>query len=222
MHIADLDLGILGANGIVAGGAPMAMGAAFASKYKGDGTVCVLFCGDGATNEGAWHEAMNFAGLYQLPLITVVENNHWGEFSRQEAQAPITELYVRAQSYAMPGVRVDGQDALAVHAAAREAIDRARSGGGPSLIECDTYRFYNHIGKSEIDPRPKDEVAHWRSRDPVEILRAVLVQRAITSDEGAERIVEEVRHEIEDAIAYAEASPMPDVSDLLKDVYTVS
>jgi pyruvate dehydrogenase E1 component alpha subunit len=165
---------------------------------------------------------MNFAGLYQLPLITVVENNHWGEFSRQEAQAPITELYVRAQSYAMPGVRVDGQDALAVHAAAREAIDRARSGGGPSLIECDTYRFYNHIGKSEIDPRPKDEVAHWRSRDPVEILRAVLVQRAITSDEGAERIVEEVRHEIEDAIAYAEASPMPDVSDLLKDVYTVS
>ncbi len=133
MHIADLDLGILGANGIVAGGAPMAMGAAFASKYKGDGTVCVLFCGDGATNEGAWHEAMNFAGLYQLPLVTVIENNHWGEFSRQEAQAPIAELYVRAQSYGMPGVRVDGQDVLAVNAAAREAIDRARSGGGPSI-----------------------------------------------------------------------------------------
>jgi pyruvate dehydrogenase E1 component alpha subunit len=222
MHIADLDLGILGANGIVAGGAPMAMGAAFASKYKNDGTVCVLFCGDGATNEGAWHESMNFAGLYELPLITIVENNHWGEFSRQEAQAPIQELYVRAQAYGMPGVHVDGQDILAVNAAAREAIDRARSGGGPSLIECDTYRFYNHIGKSEIDPRPKEEVAHWRSRDPIEIMRAVLVQRAIATDGAADRIVEDVRREIEEAIAYAESSPMPDASDLLKDVYTVA
>ena len=122
----------------------------------------------------------------------------------------------------MPGVRVDGQDVLAVNAAAREAIDRARNGGGPGMIECDTYRFYNHIGKSEIDPRPKDEVAHWRARDPIEILRAALVQRAIVSNESAERIVEEVRHEIEDAIAYAEASPMPEASDLLKDVYTVA
>ena len=222
MHIADLDLGILGANGIVAGGAPMAMGAAFASKYKSDGTVSVLFCGDGATNEGAWHESMNFAGLYELPLITIVENNHWGEFSRQEAQAPIQELYVRAASYGMPGVRVDGQDGVAIREAAREAIDRARNGGGPSLIECDTYRFYNHIGKSEIDPRPKEEVAHWRARDPIEIMRAVLVQRAIATDGATERIVEEVRKEIEEAIAYAEASPMPEAFDLLKDVYTVA
>jgi len=221
MHIADLDLGILGANGIVAGGAPMAMGAAFASKYKKDGTVCVLFCGDGATNEGAWHEALNFAGLYKLPLITVVENNHWGEWSRQEAQAPITELYIRAQSYGMPGVRVDGQDVLAVHEAAHDAIERARGGGGPSLIECDTYRFHDHIGRAERENRPREEVAYWRSRDPIDIFRAKLAERAVLTNEGAERIVEEVRREIEEAIAYAEASPYPDPADLLKDVYTV-
>jgi pyruvate dehydrogenase E1 component alpha subunit len=221
MHIADLDLGILGANGIVAGGAPMAMGAAFASKYRKDGTVCVLFCGDGATNEGAWHESMNFAGLYGLPLITIVENNHWGEWTRQENQAPITELYVRGASYAMPAVHVDGQDVLAVNEAAREAIDRARNGGGPSLIEADTYRFHDHIGRAERENRPKEEVDRWRARDPIEIMRAMLVEKAITTNDSSERIVEEVRREIEEAIEFAEASPQPDPSELLTDVYTV-
>ena len=221
MHIADLDLGILGANGIVAGGAPIAMGAAFAAKYKRDGSVCVLFCGDGATNEGAWHEAMNFAGLYRLPLVTVVENNHWGEFSRQEAQAPISELYVRAASYGMPGVRVDGQDALAVYEAAREAVERAREGGGPGLIECDTYRFYSHIGKVESDGRPKEELDYWRARDPLGIFRAMLAERSILTAESAERVVEEVRREIDEAVKFAEESPFPDpATDLLKDVYT--
>jgi TPP-dependent pyruvate/acetoin dehydrogenase alpha subunit len=221
MHIADLDLGILGANGIVAGGAPMAMGAAFASKYRKDGTVCVLFCGDGATNEGAWHESMNFAGLYGLPLITVVENNHWGEWTRQEKQAPITELYVRAQSYAMPAVHVDGQDVLAINEAARDAVDRARNGGGPSLIEADTYRFHDHIGRAERENRPKEEVERWRARDPIEIMRAVLIEKAITTGESSERIVEEVRREIEEAIEFAENSPLPDPASLLTDVYTV-
>ena len=221
MHIADLDLGILGANGIVAGGAPIAMGAAFAAKYKRDGSVCVLFCGDGATNEGAWHEAMNFAGLYRLPLVTVVENNHWGEFSRQEAQAPISELYVRAASYGMPGVRVDGQDALAVYEAAREAVERAREGGGPGLVECDTYRFYSHIGKVESDGRPKEELDYWRARDPLGIFRAMLAERSILTAESAERVVEEVRREIDEAVKFAEESPFPDpATDLLKDVYT--
>ena len=220
MHIADLDLGILGANGIVAGGAPIAMGAAFASKYKRDGTVCVLFCGDGATNEGAWHEAMNFAGLYKLPLVCVVENNHWGEWSRQEKQGAISRLSERAASYGMPGVTVDGQDVLAVYEAAKDAIDRARDGGGPSLIEADTYRFHDHIGRAEREIRPKEEVAYWRGRDPIDIFRAKLAEQGILTAEGAERVVEEVRREIEEAIAFAEASPFPDAADLLKDVYT--
>ncbi len=219
MHIADVDLGILGANGIVGGGAPIAMGAAFAAKYRRDDRVSILFCGDGSTNEGAWHEAMNFAGLYGLPFIVMIETNHWGEYSRQEAQGAITRLADRAASYGMPGVTVDGQDILAVHAAAREAIDRARAGGGPTMIEADTYRFYNHIGKAENDPRPRDEVARGRSRDPIQIFREALDGGGILTIEGSQRVIEEVKREIEEAVAYAEASPHPDAADLLKDVY---
>jgi pyruvate dehydrogenase E1 component alpha subunit len=221
MHIADLDLGILGANGIVAGSVPIAMGAAFASKYKKDGTVCVCFCGDGATNEGAWHEAMNFAGLYKLPLITIIENNHWGEFTPQEKQAPITELYIRAASYGMPGVHVDGMDAQAVYEAALDAVERARNGGGPTIVECDTYRFHNHMGVIDKDPRDANEIARWMARDPIDILRKALEDKKLLTAEGSERIVEEIRREIEEAVAFAEASPFPDpATDLLKDVFT--
>ena len=220
MHIADLDLGILGANGIVGGGPPIAMGAAFAAKYRGEGSVCVCFCGDGATNEGSWHEALNFAGLYRLPAVFVIENNHWGEFTRQENQAPITRLSDRAASYGIPGATIDGQDVLIVYEAAKDAIDRARSGGGPTLIEADTYRFYNHTGRGERDPRPKDELERWRLRDPIDLFKRVLEDRALLSNESSQRIVEEVRREIEEAIQFAEASPYPDPADLLQDVYT--
>ena len=199
-----------------------AMGAAFASKYKNDGTVAVCFCGDGATNEGAWHEAMNFAGLYKLPLITVIENNHWGEFTRQEKQAPITELYLRAASYGMPGVRVDGMNVVSVFEATKEALDRARSGGGPTMIECDTYRFHNHMGVIDADPRPQEERDRWHAKDPLDLMRRVLEDRRLLSGEGADRIVEEVRREIEDAVQFAENSPFPDpATDLLTDVFTV-
>lgn len=220
MHIADLDLGILGANGIVGGGPPIAMGAAFAAKYRGEASVCVCFCGDGATNEGSWHEALNFAGLYRLPAVFVIENNHWGEFTRQENQAPISRLSDRAASYGIPGSTIDGQDVLTIYDAAKEAIDRARSGGGPALIEADTYRFYNHTGRGERDPRPKDELERWRSRDPISLFKRVLEDRGLLSNEGSQRIVEEVRREIEEAIQFAEASPYPDPADLLRDVYT--
>jgi pyruvate dehydrogenase E1 component alpha subunit len=221
MHIADLDLGILGANGIVAGGAPIAMGAAFASKYKNDGTVAVCFCGDGATNEGAWHEAMNFAGLYKLPLITVIENNHWGEFTRQEKQAPITELYVRAQSYGMPGIRVDGMDIVAVYEAAKEAVDRARRGDGPTMIECDTYRFHNHMGVIDVDPRPQNERDQWKAKDPIDLMRRVMEDIRLLSGDAADRVVEEVRREMDEAVEFAENSPFPDPSELLTDVFTL-
>ena len=221
MHIADVDIGILGANGIVGGGPPIAIGAAFAAKYQKNGGVAVCFSGDGSTNEGTWHEAMNMAALMKLPAIFIVENNHWGEYTRQEAQGAIPQLSLRAASYGMPGVTVDGQDVVAVNAAAREAIDRARRGDGPSLIECDTYRFYNHTGMSEGDARPREEREHWRARDPLTILRAVLEQRAILSGTGADRVVDDVRREIEEAVRFAEASPEPDPADLLTDVYTV-
>jgi pyruvate dehydrogenase E1 component alpha subunit len=220
MHIADLDIGILGANGIVGGGPPIAVGAAFAAQYKGGNGVSICFSGDGSTNEGTWHEAINFAALFKLPAVFVIENNHYGEFTAQANQGAITRLSDRAAAYGIPGVTVDGQDVLAVHEAAGEAIDRARRGDGPSLIECDTYRFYNHTGRSENDPRPEEERAAWRERDPIDLLRGVLEQRAILSGEGVERVIEEVRETVEAAIAEADAAPYPDPSELLTDVYS--
>ena len=220
MHIADLELGILGANGIVGGGPPIAVGAAFAARYSKSGGVSVSFCGDGATNEGTWHEALNLAAVFKLPAIFVVENNHYGEFTPQERQGAIPRLSDRAAAYGIPGVTVNGMDMLAVYAATHEAAERARRGDGPSLIEADTYRFYNHTGMSEGDPRPQEERAAWRERDPIDALRGVLEQRAILSGEGAELVLDEVRREIEEAVRFAEDSPDPQLSELLTDVYS--
>ena len=220
MHIADLDIGILGANGIVGGGPPIAVGAAFAAQYDGTKGVAVCFSGDGSTNEGTWHEALNFAAVFKLPVLFVIENNHYGEFTPQDKQGAITQLSDRAVAYGIPGVTVDGQDVLAVHEAAGEAIDRARRGEGPSILECDTYRFYNHTGRSENDPRPEEERAAWRKRDPIDILRGVLEQRAILSGDGADRLIEEVRQSVERAVEEADAAPYPELSELLTDVYS--
>ena len=220
MHIADLDIGILGANGIVGGGPPIAVGAAFAAQYDGTKGVAVCFSGDGSTNEGTWHEALNFAAVFKLPVLFVIENNHYGEFTPQDKQGAITQLSDRAVAYGIPGVTVDGQDVLAVHEAAGEAIDRARRGDGPSILECDTYRFYNHTGRSENDPRPEEERAAWRKRDPIDILRGVLEQRAILSGDGADRLIEEVRQSVERAVEEADAAPYPEPSELLTDVYS--
>ena len=220
MHIADLELGILGANGIVGGGPPIGVGAAFAARYSKSGGVSVCFCGDGATNEGTWHEALNLAAVFKLPAIFVVENNHYGEFTPQERQGAIPRLSDRAAAYGIPGVTVNGMDVLAVYAATHEAAERARRGDGPSLIEADTYRFYNHTGMSEGDPRPQEERAAWRERDPIDALRGVLERRAILSGEGAELVLDEVRREIEEAVRFAEDSPDPQLSELLTDVYS--
>jgi len=222
MHIADLDIGILGANGIVGGGPPITVGAAFAAQYRGNDGVSVCFSGDGSTNEGTWHEALNFAAVMKLPAVFVIENNHYGEFTSQEKQGAVTQLSKRAAAYGIPGVTVDGQNVLEVYQAAGQAIDRARRGEGPSIVEADTYRYYNHTGRSEGDPRPEQERARWRERDPIEILGAVLQQQAILSGEGAERVTEEVRATVEEAIAFADAAPYPDPSVLLDDVYTVT
>lgn len=220
MHIADLDLGILGANGIVGGGPPISIGAAFAAQYKGTGDVCICFSGDGSTNEGTWHEAVNYAALFKLPVVFVVENNHYGEFTPQLGQAAISRLSDRAAGYGILGVTVDGQDLLAVFDAAAEAIERARAGEGPTLLECDTYRFYNHTGRSERDPRPKEERAKWRKRDPLTLLREKMEERSILSAEAADQIIADAQAEIEAAIAFAQEQPYPDPSELLTDVYS--
>ncbi len=221
MHIADLDLGILGANGIVGAGPPIAIGAAFAAKYRQDGRITVCFFGDGASNEGTFHEAANMAGLYRLPVVFVCENNLYGEFTRQADHQPIIDVADRAASYDMPGVTIDGMDLFAVYEAAGEAIARARRGDGPTLLECKTYRFYDHVGRDFGKlKRDEAEIAAWKARDPIDQLQAKLLQQGVLSAADVERIDSQTTARIQEAIQFAEESPLPDPDTILDDVYT--
>jgi acetoin:2,6-dichlorophenolindophenol oxidoreductase subunit alpha len=222
MHISSLELGMLGANGIVGAGSPIAVGAAFSHHYKADGNVAVAFFGDGATNIGAFHEAANMACALKLPIVFMCENNEYGEFTRRDKTMAITDIVDRAQGYGMPGVIVDGMDAVAVYEAAGEAIARARAGKGPTLVEAKTYRFYNHHGVQNLGLkyRPDSEVEVWKERDPINMLEARLATLKIMTKKKAAEVWDEVRADIADAIAFAESSPLPNADQLLEDVYT--
>ncbi len=221
MHIADLDIGMLGANGIVGGGAPIAMGAAFAARYRDDGNVAVCFFGDGASNEGSFHEAANMAALYKLPLVFVCENNFYGEFTQQPDHQTIKDVAERAAAYNMPGVTIDGMDVTAVYEAAAESIARARRGDGPTLLECKTYRFYDHVGRDfGILDRDEDEVASWKARDPLLQARQALFDTGALTEADDQTLLEETRARIDQAVEFAEASDVPDPAVLLDDVYT--
>ena len=221
MHIADMDLGMLGANGIVGGGPPIAVGAAFSNKYRKTQNVTACFFGDGASNEGSFHEAANMAGLYRLPLIFVCENNGFGEFTRQDRHQAIRDIADRAAGYGFPGVVVDGMDVIAVYEAAGEAIARARRGEGPTLLECKTYRFYDHVGVRGMGVvyRSDDEVRAWRERDPIALLERRLAELGILDAAGAAAVRDQVQAEVREAVAFAESSPFPDPSALTEDVY---
>ena len=223
MHIDDLSRGMLGANGIVGAGIPIAVGAAFASQYRGEDTVAAAFFGDGASNIGAFHEAANMAGVMKLPVLLVCENNGYAEFTPQAQHQAIEDIADRAASYGMPGVVVDGMDALAVRAVAAEATERARSGGGPTLIEAKTYRYFDHQGIKgmRIPYRSPEEVEAWKARDAILLIEAVGVARGFASAEYFAAVWDEVLADVNDAIAYAEASPHPDPADILLNVYTV-
>ena len=222
MHIADLDIGMLGANGIVGGGAPIALGAAFAAKYRKDGNVAACFFGDGASNEGAFHEAANMASLYKVPLVFVAENNLYGELTAQKDHQAIEDIVDRAPGYAMPGFIVDGMDVVAVYEATAEAVARARRGEGPTLLECKTYRYYEHSGvRLGMEAgRSEEEEKIWRARDPILGLRKQLAEHGTLSEEGADAIVARIKAEMDEAVRFAEESPDPDPSSLLEDVYT--
>ena len=223
MHISDLSIGMLGANGIVGGGPPIAMGAAFANKYQKNGNVTACFFGDGASNEGTFHEAANMAGLYKLPLVFVCENNGYGEFTSQKRHQAIVDVSDRAPGYGFPGVIVDGMDVLAVYEAAGEAIERARRGEGPTMVECKTYRFYDHVGVKgmRIPYREDSEVERWKQRDAIVGLERALAEMNLLSEADAAAVHEQVLAEIAEAIAFAEASPLPTIENLLEDVYTL-
>ena len=224
MHISDLDLGMLGANGIVGAGPPIAIGAAFSNKYRGTDDVTCCFFGDGASNEGTFHEAANMAALYKLPVVFICENNGFGEFTRQERHQAIHDIADRAAGYGMPGVVVDGMDALAVFESAGEAIARARRGEGPTFLEYKTYRYYDHVGVRGMGViyREDSEVLEWRQRDPIDLMEARLAEQGLLSPQAATAIHEAVLAEVREAIAFAEASPFPEPSALMEDIYTTA
>ena len=221
MHISNMELGMLGANGIVGAGPPIAVGAAFAVKQRKVGRCAVTFFGDGASNEGSLHEAANMAALYKLPLLFVCENNGYGEYTAQANHQAVIDVADRAAGYGMPGVVVDGMDAMAVYEAADAAIERAASGEGPTLLECKTYRFFDHVGirGMGLSYRTDEELAEWQKRDPIHLYEAKLEELGVLTKAQAEAVSEEIMSEIQSGIEFAEESPMPDPATLLEDVY---
>jgi pyruvate dehydrogenase E1 component alpha subunit len=221
MHIADVGLGIYGANGIVGAGAPIACGAAMAAKLQGRDSIAVAFFGDGATNQGAAHEAMNLAAIWSLPVVFVCENNGYAISASIRDMSMLDRLSDRAAGYGIPGVSVDGMDVLAVHAAAAEAAARARAGHGPTFLECLTYRFVGHFTAEKalgIRYRSDEEIAAWRARDPLAIYPAWLRDRGVCDPSGVD---DEVEALLEDAIAFARESPMPAPEEMLDGMYAV-
>jgi acetoin:2,6-dichlorophenolindophenol oxidoreductase subunit alpha len=219
MHIADFSRGMLGANAIVGGGISLATGAALAAQVRGDDGVAVAFFGDGAANQGVLHESMNLASIWRLPVVYVCENNGFAESTPAAYATSVPEIATRAAAYSMPGVTVDGSDAVAVYEAAREAVQRARAGDGPTFLEVKTYRFMGHF---EGDPdRYRDDVDRelTRSRDGLALLRDRLVSAGIEPLEALEALRAEVEAEVTDAIAFAKASPFPDASEIGRYVY---
>jgi pyruvate dehydrogenase E1 component alpha subunit len=209
MHLTDIDRGLIGAFGIVGAGLPVAVGAGLSAQLAGRGQVSATFFGDGATNIGAFHEAMNLAQVWRLPVVFVCENNLYGEFSHISHTTPYEDLVIRAAGYAMATALVDGNDVEAVYSSAVSAVVRAREGGGPTFIECKTYR---HRGHSRTDPakyRDPAEVAHWMKRDPLLLYRAVLSAAGLLDDAGANRIVAEARAAAKAAADRAASAPWP-------------
>ena len=219
LHMIDTELGFLGANGIVGGGIPLATGAALQLRRSGSGGVAVSFFGDGATNEGAFHESLNLASLWKLPAVYVCENNLYGEFTRQDKHQPVKDVAVRADSYAMPGVIADGNDVADVRRTTDEAVERARAGEGPTLIEAKTYRHRGHYEGDMGAYRPPEEVEEWLARDPIILLGKRLVSEGV--DQGIlDRLAAEVEQQLEEAAAFADASAHPEPDEALEDVYS--
>ena len=219
MHIADFDIGMLGANGIVAGGISIITGAGLAAQLDGGDRVAVGFFGDGASNAGPFHESINIAATWKLPVVYVCENNLWAVNTPARNSVATPDVATRAAGYGIPGTIVDGNNIVAVHEAAQTAIDRARAGHGPSLIECKTYRHRRHTERAtQPDARPQSEIDAWLEKDPIPRLRAYLAADGF-SDANFAALDAEVTAEVDAAVAFAEASPFPSLEAVLDDVY---
>lgn len=219
MHIADVEAGMLGANGIVAAGTPIGGGAALASQIRGDDEVAVSFLGDGATSNGPYHEAMHLAALWDLPQIYVLENNHYGEMTSVHDQHPVSDLVKQADAYGLPGTIVNGQDIEEVYEAAREAVERARDGDGPTVIEAKTYRYRGHY---EGDPqlyKENEDLPDWRTADPVEDYGEKLLNDGVLTDDEYERMKERIEEDLDEAVEFARESPLPEPEEAYEGLY---
>jgi acetoin:2,6-dichlorophenolindophenol oxidoreductase subunit alpha len=220
MHIADFAIGMLGANGIVAGGISIITGAGLAAQMEGKGRVAVTFFGDGASNAGPLHECLNIAASWKLPVIYVCENNLYAAQTSAASTQGLEDVAARAAGYGIPGVTIDGNDIFAVSRAAYQAVQRARAGEGPTLIECKTYRWRAHTErKTQPDPRDKEEIAAWRRKDPIaRLLRQLEDQQQLAAPDW-QAMEAHVQSEIAAAVAFAEASPYPAPEQATEDVF---
>ncbi len=217
MHMADISGGNLGENGIVGGGCPIAAGAALAAKKKGNGNIAVCFFGDGASNEGSFHESANLAAVWDLPLLFVCENNRYGMSMPVERSMKIEKLETRASSYGMPGKTVDGNDAAAVYLAAKESREYVKE-KGPMLLVCDTYRISGHSKSDKNVYRDEREIEEWRRKDPIIRFEAYMLESGFSCDD-IDTIDKETTEEIDEAVRFAKNSPYPSVEGIMDDVY---
>jgi TPP-dependent pyruvate/acetoin dehydrogenase alpha subunit len=221
-HMGYAPLNIITPASTIAAQLNIGTGVALAYKMQKRDNVVVSLSGDGSTSLGLWHEAVNFAGVQKLPIVYVIENNLWAESVPARLQTAVEDLSVKAQAYGFPGITVDGNDVVAVYRVVQEAILRAREGGGPTLIECKTYRWYGH---SEIDPakyRKSEELEYWKSRDPIPAMQRYLEKQNLWSDEWKQELVNGFNKEIDEAIQFAESSPYPEPEEALDHVYSFS
>ena len=223
MHLADFEIGILGESGIVASALPVAVGAALGSKMQNNDRVVISFFGDGASNQGACHEAMNMASIWKLPVIFLCENNQYAVTTSFRDTVAVENVSDRAVAYSMPGVLVDGQDVMAMHEATVAAVQRARAGEGPSLIEARTYRYEDHSeGLNRIlrEPyRTDEEVEQWKERDPISLHSTWLKEQGVATENEIDSVWSEVNQAIDDALEFARNSPYPEADDLFTDMY---
>jgi len=220
MHIADVAIGSLGANGIVGAGIPIAGGAALSAQMRGTDQVAVCFLGDGATNTARFHEGVNMAAIWNLPVVYIIENNLYAGTTRSSDASRLSDFSDRGCAYGIPGKIVDGNDVLAVYEAVAEAISRARKGEGPTLVECKTYRWHGHHQGDPGDYKPEEEVEEWLKNDPIPRFRKKLIEEGGLTEKEADKIHQEINEELDEAVKFAEEGPLPSLEEVLEDVYS--
>jgi len=219
MHIADLSIGVLGANGEVAGGLPIAVGAGMAIKLQKKDSVVITFFGDGASNRGAFHEALNWAAIYKLPVIFLNENNHFASTERTSETTSVTDIANRATGYGIPGISIDGNDVIGVYETVKSAVERARKGEGPTLIEAKTYRIKGHFVGDPCAYRKEEEVKEFWAKEPIGRFEKALFEKGMLNEAEKNMIFNKAKEEVDKAVEFAENSEFPVPEDALSDLF---